>query len=335
MSHYPTLSIAVLTGGYSGEFVISLKSAATIMENIDRSEFSPLLVRIYKENWWVEHEGESYDIDKKDFSWVDHSGTKNTFDAVFIMVHGTPGEDGILQQYFEDLKLPFTTGSSESVSGTFNKYYTTEKLREAGYTVADAVKIDKSEIISSVDIEKIGKKVSFPCFVKPNEGGSSLGISRVERQKDLLEAIEFAFSTDCTSVLVEAFLEGREFSMGIVPDENHSPMAMPITEILTENLFFDFEAKYEGASREITPADLSKSVIAQMQSIGIEVYGLLKCKGMVRIDYILVEGGEVAILEINSVPGFSKVSLLPQQLAEAGISIKEMITRVIKSASVC
>jgi|TARA_B110000116_G_scaffold257468_1_gene257639 D-alanine-D-alanine ligase len=334
MSHNPTLSIAVLAGGYSGEFVISLKSAATVMENIDRNEFSPLLVRIFKENWWVESEGESYDIDKKDFSWIDHSGTKNTFDSVFIMVHGTPGEDGILQQYFEKLKLPFTTGSTESVSGTFNKYYTTERLRKAGYTVADAVKIDKSENLSSVDYEKIGKKVSFPCFVKPNEGGSSLGISRVERQEDLLEAIEFAFSTECTSVLVEAFLEGREFSMGIVPGVNLSPMAMPITEIITKNLFFDFEAKYEGASREITPADLSDSVRIRMESIGIQVYQQLDCKGMVRIDYILVEGGEAAILEINSVPGFSKVSLLPQQLAEAGISIEEMITRVIKSASV-
>ena len=335
MSHSPTLSIAVLAGGYSGESVISTLSAATVMENIDRSKYSPLLVRIDKEKWCVISEAGVFDIDPNDFSWIDQSGDRNTFDAIFIMVHGTPGEDGILQQYFEDLKLPFTTGSSESVSGTFNKFLTTQKLKEAGYTVADAVKIDKSEILSSVDYEKIGKKVRFPCFVKPNEGGSSLGISKVVKQEDLQEAIELAFSTECISVLVEAFLEGREYSMGIVPGKTLSPLAIPITEIITENVFFDYEAKYEGASQEITPADIPNSVKTRMQSIGVEVYGLLNCKGMVRIDYILVDGDSVAILEINSVPGFSKLSLLPQQLAEAGISIKEMITRVIRSASVC
>ena len=331
MSHTPTLSIAVLAGGYSGESVISLKSADTIMENIDRSIFSPLLVKIERGNWWVESDGDSYDIDKKDFTWIDQFGKKNAFDSIFIMVHGTPGEDGIIQQYFENLKIPFTTGSSESVKGTFNKFLTTKALRNDGYTVADAVEVLNSEILSKDDYERIGDKVHFPCFVKPNYGGSSLGISRIDRQEDLASAIDFAFKTECSSVLVESFLDGKEYSMGIIPNENHSPFAMPITEIITENLFFDFEAKYEGASREITPADISTSVKSQMQSIGIEIYSLLKCRGMVRIDYILVEGDQIAVLEINSVPGFSKMSILPQQLSEAGISIQEMITRVIMS----
>ena len=320
--------IAVLAGGYSGEAVISLQSAANVMEHLDRNLFDPILVRIDSDRWWADVDGQP-SINKSTFTYaqndIDHS-----FDAVFIMVHGTPGEDGILQKYFEHLSIPFTTGSSESVTGTFNKFATTSKLRKAGFTVGNSVILNSND---DADVSNIEENVGFPCFVKPNQGGSSLGISRVDKIEDLKGAIDLAKCTNCESIIIESLLEGREFSMGVVPSEDGTPIAMPISEIVTENLFFDYQAKYEGASDEITPADISEYQKAQIQATGIAAYKLLGCRGMVRLDYILVDGNKPAILEVNTVPGFSKISILPQQLAHCGISINEMLTRVLNQCS--
>ena len=317
-------NIAVLAGGYSGEAVISIQSAATVMENLDCDLFNPILVRIDKDRWWVDVEG-SPSIDKATFTYSDGK----SFDAVFIMVHGTPGEDGILQKYFEELQLPFTTGSSESVSGTFNKFSTTSKLRDAGFNVGDSVIIDAEKAIKQSDLDSILYTVSLPCFVKPNQGGSSLGISKVKRSSDLNSAIDSARNTGCPSIIVESLLEGREFSMGVIPAEDGTPVAMPITEIVSENEFFDYQAKYEGASDEITPADLEENARRAISEAGVKAYELLGCRGMVRLDFILVEGSTPAILEVNAVPGFSKMSILPQQLECAGIQIKGVLSRVL------
>ena len=320
--------IAVLAGGYSGEAVISLQSAATVMEHLDRSLFDPILVRIDSDRWWADVDGQP-SINKSTFNYTQND-INHAFDAVFIMVHGTPGEDGILQKYFENLSIPFTTGSSESVTGTFNKFATTTKLRQEGFTVGNSVILNSND---DADVLNIEKNVGFPCFVKPNQGGSSLGIRRVEKIENLHDAIEHAKSTNCESIIIESLLKGREFSMGVVPSEDGTPIAMPITEIVTENLFFDYQAKYEGASDEITPADISEDQKAQIQAKGIAAYKLLGCRGMVRLDYILVDGNKPAILEVNTVPGFSKISILPQQLAHCGISINEMLTRVLNQCS--
>ena len=320
--------IAVLAGGYSGEAIISFQSAATVMENIDTDLFSPTLVRIDVDRWWADVEGKP-SIDQTNFTYSDTSGIENKFDAVFIMVHGTPGEDGILQKYFENLGLPFTTGPSNSVTGTFNKFKTTTRLRNAGFKVGDSTLISASENIDTLKLNQIISDVGIPCFVKPNQGGSSLGINRVDNSDELEPAIISARDTECDSIIIESLLEGREYSMGVVPNVDGTPKAMPITEIVTDNLFFDFEAKYEGASEEITPADISDDIKEKMQEIGVKVYDLLGCKGMVRIDFILVNESDPAILEINSVPGFSKMSILPQQLDCEGISIKSILTRVI------
>ncbi len=320
--------IAVLAGGYSGEAIISFQSAATVMENIDTELFSPTLVRIDVDRWWVDVEGEP-SIDQTNFTYFDAFGEENKFDAVFIMVHGTPGEDGILQKYFENLCLPFTTGPSNSVTGTFNKFNTTSRLRNEGFTVGDSTLINSTDEIDSLKLNTIISEVGLPCFVKPNQGGSSLGINKVDNSNELEPAISAARDTECDSIIIESLLEGREFSMGVVPNLDGTPKAMPVTEIVTENLFFDFEAKYEGASEEITPADISEDNKEKMQEIGVKAYNLLGCKGMVRIDFILVNDSDPAILEINSVPGFSKMSILPQQLECEGISIKSIITRVL------
>lgn len=320
--------IAVLAGGYSGEAVISFQSAATVMENIDTDLFSPTLVRIDVDRWWVDVEGKP-SIDQADFTYFDAFGEKNKFDAIFIMVHGIPGEDGILQKYFENLGLPFTTGPSNSVTGTFNKFKTTSRLRNAGFRVGDSILISSSDNIDSMKLESIISEVGLPCFVKPNQGGSSLGISRIDNPNELEPAIISARDTECDYIIIESLLEGREFSMGVVPNNDGTPKAMPITEIVTDNLFFDFEAKYEGASEEITPAEIPEEQKLKMQDVGVQVYDLLGCKGMVRIDFILKNGTDPAILEINSVPGFSKMSILPQQLEFEGISIKSILTRIL------
>ena len=320
-------NIAVLAGGYSDEAVISIQSATTVIENLDRDLFNPILVRIDKDRWWVDVDG-SPSIDKETFTY---SGGKS-FDAVFIMVHGTPGEDGILQKYFEELHLPFTTGSSESVSGTFNKFKTTSKLRDAGFKVGDSIIIDAKRAVKQSDLDLFLSTVSLPCFVKPNQGGSSLGISKVKIAEELNSALQSARSTGCPSIIIESLLEGREFSMGIIPSKNGTPVAMPITEIVSENEFFDYQAKYEGASEEITPAYLEENVRKAISDAGVKAYELLGCKGMVRIDYILVDGRCPAILEVNAVPGFSRMSILPQQLECAGIQIKEMLSRVLNQS---
>ena len=229
MYTYGLPKIAVLAGGYSGEAEISIQSASTIINNIDRSKFSPFIVRIDRDLWWVELENNSRaEIDQESFTWSDSDGTTNNFDAVFIMVHGTPGEDGILQKYFENLDIPFTTGSSESVRVTFNKFKANSILKAEGIYVADSIEVFRDESLSESRISEIAQHIKIPCFVKPNTGGSSLGISRVESKSDLIDAIELAFETECDSVLIESLLDGREFSVGVVPDENGLPIAMPI-----------------------------------------------------------------------------------------------------------
>lgn len=321
------LNVAVLAGGYSGEAEISLKSATTVLENLDLDRFTPTLVHIDEENWWVESlETPGLNlgtIDKSTFTWNDSSGATHSFDVAYIIVHGTPGEDGIIQAYLENLQIPFTTGPSESVTLTFNKHAATSLLRTHGFLVADSTVInDASEPLPTVD---------YPCFVKPNSGGSSLGISKVGTPAELAPAVKAAFDTGCPSVIIESLLDGREFSMGVVPSDSGTPLAMPITEIVTENEFFDYEAKYLGASDEITPADINEDSRIAMQEAGERAYKVLGCAGMVRIDFILVEG-KPYILEVNTVPGFSKVSILPQQLDCAGISISDMLTRVISQS---
>lgn len=331
MNHNGLPKIAVLAGGYSGEAAISIKSAATIVHNIDCSKYTPYTVRIDKDRWWVElDENTSADIDRDSFTWKDSEGIQNTFDAAFIMVHGTPGEDGILQKYFETLKIPFSTGASDSVRLTFNKFKANKTLRAKGILVADSIEIKREEVLSESRLTDIAQIVNMPCFVKPNKGGSSLGVTRVENTMHLRAAIECAFDTQCPSVLIESLLEGPEFSVGVIPDENGASIVLPVTEIKSENAFFDYAAKYEGKSQEITPAEISSASTAIIQETVMKATEILRCKWMVRVDIILVKGEKPAVIEINSVPGFTNESILPQQLSYAGIEIPEVISRILK-----
>ena len=319
-------TIAIIEGGYSHEKVISLKSAATVFENIDENKYTPIKVRIDEEGWVAFISDNKMPINRDDFS-VTVNNKKIKFDFAFIVIHGTPGEDGKLQAYFDMIGLPYSTCNHLAATLTFNKYVCNQFLKSLGITVANAVLVRKNEI---VEPEKIIKTVGLPCFVKPADGGSSFGVSKVKALGELLPAIQKA-QEHGTEVLVEAFMEGREFTNGVYLSENGIKV-LPITEIITQNEFFDFEAKYLGQSQEITPAAIDTEMTNKIKQITHKVFQLLGLKGMCRVDYILV-GKEPHVIEINTVPGLSAQSLIPQMAAYEGISLKELFSEVITVAN--
>ena len=322
----PKLRLAVVCGGYSAEAAVSRKSAANVMEHLDHERYEPTLIHIDPEGWWAEVEGERCPVSREKFTVPGLP----PFDGVFIIVHGTPGEDGRLQGYFELLGIPHTTGNARNMALTFHKGWTTGLLRSKGHPVAPSKEIPQGADVAALDLELLLVGIGLPCFVKPNEAGSSVGVHRVDRLEELRPAIEAALAAESSSVLVEGFLKGREFTVGVLPDGAGGIMALPITEIISHNVFFDYAAKYEGASDELTPADLPVETTEQMQELAVAVYRDLDCRGMARVDMILMEGIP-RIIEINTVPGFSGASIVPQQGAAAGLSKQDILTRVVEA----
>ncbi len=313
----------MVCGGYSGEAAVSLQSAAMIMENIDRSRFEPTLIEIGTEKWVAKIESGDAPIDRNDFSFL-KDGARVIPDICFIIVHGTPGEDGKLQGYLDILGIPYTSGGVMNTSITFNKIFTTRILRMMGIETAAGVLLQNRK---EADEEAIIKELGLPLFVKPNEGGSSLGISKVKTKTDLAPAVDLAFSKGST-VLVEGFLEGREVTCGVISID-HRPKALEITEIKTKKDFFDYAAKYEyDQTEEITPADLPVPVYRKCQELSEKIYKLFSCKGVVRIDYKFFND-TFYVIEINTVPGMTSKSLVPQQAAAAGIDKKSLISLII------
>ncbi len=311
--------IAVVYGGYSGESVVSEKSAQMVLKNIDTHKFDAIPVCITKSAWTAQINKGDFPVDKNDFS-VQIGDKKLIFDAVFNIIHGTPGEDGLLQGYFQMLDIPHTSCDVFTMSLTFNKAANNTYLLQHGFKCAKSYVLRKTDHYS---VSKIVDILGLPCFIKPNEGGSSLGISKVSKANDIASAIELAFSQS-DEVIIEEFISGREVTCGVIT-RHGKPLALPITEIIANGDFFDYEAKYEGNSQEITPADISEEITTQVQHISVEIYELLRAKGMLRIDFLLNENGPY-LIEVNAVPGFSDVSIIPQQAAAAGISKKELIT---------
>lgn len=317
-------NIAVVCGGYSGEKVVSMRSAAMVMNNIDRSKYTPHKVVIMEDRWYVESDGLTFDLDKNDFSYQSN-GKKVTFDGVFMIIHGTPGENGLLQGYFEILGIPTTTGDTLCMSLTFNKKMTTRVLGGMDYNVAKSIELKSTDSYSETDIIAT---VGVPCFVKPNCGGSSIGTSRVNHQNELRSAIEKAFKEDST-VIIEEYIQGTEVTCGVIT-LNGKITALPVTEIVSQSSFFDFEAKYEGKSEEITPARIDKHITHQVQAAAVGVYQKLNCKGMIRVDFI-IQDNQPFLIEVNTTPGFSEASIIPQQAAVHGLSKSELISAVIES----
>lgn len=320
-------NLALVTGGFSGEAVISYKSAVTIDKNLDREKFNVYKIDINPGGWhYLTDNGKKIEVDKNDFSLV-IDGKKINFDAVFIGMHGTPGEDGKLQGYFDTLKIPYTSCDAATSAITFNKRYTTAVASSMGIPVARSVLLIKNKVGSP---DEVVKNLKFPVFVKPNNGGSSIGMSKVHQPSDELGvAIEKAYKED-DQVLVEEMIKGREFTVGVFKTKGKI-IVLPITEVISQKDFFDYEAKYEGASTEVTPAELDEKIAQSIRSLADKVYNIFNCRGVVRIDFILEEKTrQPFMLEINTIPGQSEASIVPQQVQVMGWSLKEFYSLLVE-----
>jgi D-alanine-D-alanine ligase len=315
--------IALVDGGFSHEEQVSLKSAANVYQQLNHDLYEVVRIRINKDGWNAHLDDRIIPVDKNDFS-VQTGSRKIKFDAVFMMIHGTPGEDGKLQAYFEMLGIPVTTGNSLAAALSFNKYACNKYLQAHGIPIAKSrLLLSPSDFNQAELINEIG----LPCFVKPNDGGSSFGTSKVTLAEKLKEAVKLAFHHG-KEVLVESFLAGREVTNGVYKDKNGLHV-LPITEIKTDNEFFDFNAKYMGQSQEITPADLPEQLTEQIQQTSLQVYRYLNLKGIARVDYIITENGPI-LLEVNTVPGQSAASIIPQQAKAAGMQVSELYQAVLE-----
>ncbi|NLU91331.1 D-alanine--D-alanine ligase [Chitinophaga sp. Ak27] len=314
-------NIALVAGGYSGEYVISVQSAVTIENNLDSSKYNVYKITITKDSWsYTAADGTVVEVDKNDFS-LTIQGNKITFDAVFIGIHGTPGEDGRLQGYFEMLGIPFTSCGMVTSAVTFNKSFCNKIVDALNVVnVSKSVHIFRDQPYNTTDILQ---QLRLPVFVKPAEGGSSIGMSKVKTAEELPSAIDKAFKEDA-QVLIEEFIKGRELTIGLYR-ENGAITVLPITEVVSSKEFFDYEAKYTpGVSNEITPAPVSDEITRKVQETATILYNKLNCKGITRVDFIYEEGtGKLFFLEINTMPGQSENSLVPQQVRAAGKTLKE------------
>ena len=323
--------IALVTGGFSGEAEISYKSVITVQNNIDAEKFDVYKIDINKTGWWYQPEnGRQSQVNKENFSII-KDGQTITFDAVLLCIHGTPGEDGKLQGYFDMLHLPYTSCDATTSALTFNKRFTVAVAAFGGIHVAKSIMLVKSNF---TNVDEIISTLQFPVFVKPNNGGSSIGMSRVNSpSQELGVAIEKAFKED-NQILVEEFIEGREFTIGVFKTKGQI-ITLPITEVISNNEFFDFEAKYQGKSTEVTPAQISESIATQIREEATKAYQALNCRAIDRIDFIYnQQQSQPYMLEINTVPGQSEASIVPQQVLAMGWTLKDFYTAVIEEAFV-
>ncbi len=318
--------IAIIMGGYSSEANISFRSGNVVYNNLDKEKFIPYKVHILKEKWVaLDSYNREYNIDKNDFSFV-LNDKKITFDCVFNAIHGSPGENGMLIGYFDLIGLKHTSASFYQMAITFNKKDTINILRQYGIKTAKFYFLNKGD---NIDVDNIVSKVGLPCFIKPNCSGSSYGVSKVIAKKNIITAIKKAYKND-SEVLIESFLDGTEVSVGVVQYKN-ALITLPITEIVSENDFFDYEAKYEGKSQEITPARISDEAKLKVEETAKKIYSILNIFGLSRSEFILINN-EPYFLEINTVPGLTEESILPKQAKALGISLKELFVNIIESS---
>ena len=314
--------VAVIEGGYSKEKAISIKSAQTVFDNLDRLKFEPTRVLIDENEWTAYDEDGRYPIDKNDFSFSKNN-QKVQFEYAFILIHGTPGEDGKLQGYFDMIGIPYSTSSAAITSLTFQKFHCNRYLSTFEIHVAEAVLIKKRDHINQ---QEILNEVGLPCFVKPTEAGSSFGISKVKGEDQFLDAVNHAFEHG-EEVIIEAFIEGRELTNGVYRDEE-GIQVLPITEIISENEFFDYEAKYKGQSNEVSPANISNDLEKEIKELTYKIYDILGMKGIARMDYIINDSGIPFLIEINSVPGMSKESIVPQMIKVQNLNLEKLLIDV-------
>lgn len=318
--------VAIIMGGYSSEYQISLKSGNVVYQFLDQNLYKGYRIHILKDKWvYVDEHDNEFPIDRNDFSTT-VNGEKITFDVVFNAIHGTPGEDGLMQAYFELLGIPQSSCDYYQAALTFNKRDLLSVLKPYGIKTATSYYLNQGDEINE---EAILKTVGLPCFVKPNKSGSSFGISKVKTKDELDYAIVNAYKED-NEIIIESFLDGTEVSVGVINYKGNITV-LPITEIVSENDFFDYEAKYLGKSQEITPARISPEMTAKVSAVAKKAYEVLKMSGFSRSEFIIVNG-EPHMLEMNTIPGLTTESLIPQQAKEAGISLTDLFTNALELA---
>ena len=319
------LRIALLAGGDSSEREIALNSAHQISEALDREKYDVKVIDLHHRSWAYAENGKRYEMDKNDFS-LTVEGVRHEFDYALIIIHGTPGEDGKLQGYLDMMGIPYSSCSQVSSTITFDKVSTKRAVAERGINVAKEIFLHKGE---AFDAAEIVAELGLPLFVKPNASGSSFGVTRVTEKEQIEEAVRLAFS-ESEEVLIEECITGREFGCGVLITKEQE-LVLPITEIVSKNAFFDYEAKYTaGMSDEITPAPISEEWAAMLAHDAVEAYKACRCRGIVRIDFIVTEEGKAYLIEVNSIPGMSSGSIVPKQARTAGISLGELYDKVIE-----
>ncbi len=320
------LHIALLAGGNSSEREIALQSAAQIASALDKEKYDIKVVDLHYRKWTHRSEdGREWQVDKNDFS-LTIDGEKTIFDYALIIIHGTPGENGMLQGYLDMMGVPYSSCSTTSSVITFDKISTKRAVRELGVNLAKEIFIRRGE---EIDPKLIISELGLPMFIKPNASGSSFGVTKVKREEEIMPAIEKAF-TESDEVLIEESISGREMACGILVTKSKT-LLFPITEIVPKNEFFDYEAKYEaGMSDEITPADITPEIEAELNRMTLAAYKACRCSGVVRVDFIVTEEGKPYMIEVNSIPGMSSGSIVPKQAREMGITLGELFDMVIE-----
>ncbi|MDH6355769.1 D-alanine-D-alanine ligase [Dysgonomonas sp. PH5-45] len=320
-------NVAVVWGGYSSEIIVSEKSMAGVCSFLDKTRYNIFEVKLDRHEWTVNVGGEAYPVDKNDFSYTT-AGGKTKFDYAFIIIHGTPGEDGRLQGYLDMLGIPYSCCGVMASALTFNKFICNNYLKSFGLKVADSVRLTAQD---RYDVAEIGSRLGFPVFVKPNVGGSSFATTKVKTQDGLQSAINEAFE-EAEEVIIESFISGTEVTCGCYKIDGVETI-FPLTEVVTDNEFFDYNAKYNGQVDEITPARISDQLTQQIKSMTSRIYDLVGAKGIIRVDYIV--SGEVPfLLEVNTTPGMTLTSFIPQQIKAAGLNITDVLTEIIENRKI-
>ncbi|MCC8186605.1 MAG: D-alanine--D-alanine ligase [Bacteroides sp.] len=318
-------TIAIVAGGDTSELPVSLKSARGIYSFISRESYDTYVVEMQGTRWEVcMPDGEKLPIDRNDFSFVT-GGVRKRFDFAYITIHGTPGEDGRLQGYFDMMRIPYSCCGVLASALTYDKFACNHYLKGFGIRVAESLKLRKGQHITD---EEVQEKIGLPCFIKPNLGGSSFGTTKVKEAGQIQPAIEIAFR-EAGEVIIEAFMDGTEITCGCYKTKQKS-VVFPITEVVTANEFFDFDAKYNGQVEEITPARIPDELTRRVQTLTSAIYDILGCAGIIRVDYIITEGNKVNLLEVNTNPGMTATSFIPQQVRAAGMDVQEVMADIIE-----
>ena len=318
-------TVAIIAGGDSSEHEVSMNSAKGIYSFIDKEKYNLYIVELSKKAWEaVLPDGTRAKVDKNDFSFMD-GNNKIKPDFAYITIHGTPGENGILQGYFELLDIPYSTCDVLVSAMTFSKFTLNQYLKGFGIRVAESMLVNKH---FGIDDKDVVEKIGLPCFIKPNASGSSFGVTKVKTVEQIQPALKAAFA-ESDDVMIEAFMDGIELANGCYKTKDKS-VVFPITEVVSQNEFFDYNAKYNGEVTEITPARLSPELTDRVKKLTSAIYDILGCKGIVRVDYIITEGEKINMLEVNTTPGMTATSFIPQQVKAAGLDIKDVMTDIIE-----